>query len=129
MNFKTTLFLALLVLGGGLGWYFLKDNQPQETASPTAAFLEKQLQADALTRIEVKRGSQGYVLERGSAKEEWTLPGNWPARAKEAEQLVNTLANMHTRFAAFPLEEKKSLLTKDPLVLKVRLGEKTHVLT
>lgn len=130
MNVKTTIALVVLLLVGGAAYYVWVHNRPREAQSATADFLEKQLTPQTITYIEVKRGKKpGFVLTRKSPADEWTLPGQWPAREKEVEQLVKTVAGLHTRFASYSYDDKKSVLEHDPLTLTVRVDGKDHVLT
>jgi Domain of unknown function (DUF4340) len=56
MNLKTTIVLALLVGAGTGAWFWLDHNKPPEAAvSPTKKFLETDLAADKITRVEVSR--------------------------------------------------------------------------
>jgi len=130
MNLKTTIALLVLVGAAGAGGYYWHyQRTPPTVESASAKFFDADLNADGLTRIEIRRGPRSLVLERASAKEEWSLPGKWPTRDKEVEQLVSTIADMRSRFAPYSLEEKKAIFDKEPLTLKLRLGGTDHVLT
>src|ERR1700722_5245541 len=128
MNYKTTVVLILLagaVVGCG---YYLMNLQPEPKASASADFLTEQLKESALTRVEVSKGKNGFVLQRSSPTEEWSLPGNWPVRANEAAELIQMIVNLRTRFTAFPLADKKDVLAKDPMTLKLKVDGKDHTL-
>jgi hypothetical protein len=49
-----------------------------------------------LTGIDGPRVARTTVLVRTGAG--WTMPGNWPARTAEADELARTLASLHSRF-------------------------------
>ena len=99
MNLKTTFVLLLLLALGGLGWYALNARAPAVAASKSLEFLDKQLKPDALTRIEITRpGQPALVLEKSG--KEWTLPGKWPVRGPEVNELVRLLTTLHSRFVA-----------------------------
>jgi hypothetical protein len=126
MNFKTTLFL-ILVLGAGIGaWFWYDQHRPTEAPSPTLAFLHDELRPEKLTRIEVARGKEPrFVLEKSGA--EWSLPGKWPVRTLEAQQWLAQLTALGSRFA--PLEQgDKYGLDEHSLLIKLKVGDKDHVL-
>ncbi len=136
MNWKTTLILGLVVLAGGLGWWWFEatksGTRPETPAGPTQALLE-QLKPDRLLRIEILRGKDTVVLEREPGKA-WTLPGGWPVRDAEVQRFVTALAGLRTRFAAIPLgDASKFGITADSLRLKVTLQDgnekRTHLFT
>src|SRR5438067_1921680 len=117
MNFKTTLALLVLVAaGGGLFWYGpaladrfgLAQKAPDATGAGTLAVLEKELTPDKLTRVEIQQGPQRVILERGPGGD-WVLPGNWPTRQPEVEQLLDRLTGLRSRFAPLRAEEPDDL--------------------
>jgi hypothetical protein len=132
MNLKTTLLLAALVVAGGAAWWLWASRQPQQIQSESVGVLENELTADNLTRIEISRGDRHVLLERKPGQE-WTLPGQWPVRKPEVEQLVGVLANLRTRFAPITLDNPPDLkpygLDRDPLFVKVNAAGKDHTLT
>jgi Domain of unknown function (DUF4340) len=131
MNLKTTIFLIAL-LGAGAGvWFWFETRQTGDAASPTATFLEQSLVANKITRIEATRGKESrFILEKTGAA--WYLPGTWPARPQETEQLIATLTSLRTRFSPTPLPSGADLkpygLDDHPLTLKVTAGDETHTL-
>lgn len=97
MNLKTTLFLLVLLVGGAAGWYVMTARVPNAAGSPTLEFLDQQLTPERLTRIEIVRpGRPAVVLERTG--DEWMLPGKWPVRTSEVDELVRTLTTLDSRF-------------------------------
>jgi len=132
MNLKTTILLAVLVVAGGVAWWQWSLHQPRQPRSESVAVLESELTTANLTRIEVTHGDRHVLLERKPGQE-WTLPGQWPVRKPEVEQLVGALANLRTRFVPVTLENPPDLkpygLDRDPLVVKVTAGAKDHLLT
>src|SRR3954465_6907060 len=97
MNLKTTILLLVLLALGGIGWVAVGLLNPVPPASKTLRVLQKELRPEYLTRIEVVRGGRRVVLEKGA--DGWALPGKWPVRKTEVEQLVETLTTLHMRFA------------------------------
>src|SRR5262245_53345740 len=106
MNLKTTFWLLILAALGGtvlwLGpalWTQLGFTSPSESpaGAGTLQALEEEITADKLTAIEVKHGDRVLKLERG-ANGEWNLPGKWPARQPEVQQLVQMIAGLRSRF-------------------------------
>jgi hypothetical protein len=117
MSLKTTLLLLLLVavgfvlafFGPSLGPWLGLSPQPEAAASDdTLSVLKDQLTAAKLTRIEVRHGDKVLNLERSGS--DWTLPGKWPTRMREVEDLVNLIGGLHSRFA--PIAVSGDDLTK-----------------
>lgn len=132
MNWKTTLVLAVLAAAGGASWYFLAPGATEQTTSVTLAVLDKELTRDRLTRIEIQRPDGSVVLEKGAGGE-WSLPGKWPVRRKEVEELLDTLTGLRSRFVPEPLGSPPDLkrygLDREPLVVKVKTRGQERDLT
>jgi len=136
--------LALIALAGLAAlWYFKGDAwgpaigiRPAHTEppkSPAASTLEA-LTPAAISRIEIAFGSGETInLERADTESGWKLPGNWPLRKPEVEELVETLGTLHTRFQSIPLGDNSSLsqfgLAPDQKPLTVKITSKTQLLT
>src|SRR5687768_7834905 len=96
MNLRTTLLMLGLAAGGGAGLYFHNElaarfgaeSRPVVTGAGSAGTLAA-LAPDRLHRIEITHGDQSVVLERHGAG--WTLPGGWPTRGPEVQELVALL--------------------------------------
>src|SRR5437868_14086762 len=110
MNFKTTLVLLILAAAGAAFLRFGPALLPQLGLGPqpaatagagTLSTLEDTLTPENLLRIEVRKGPRQLVLER-SAGGEWSLPGKWPTRKPEVEQLVSLVTSLHSCFAPIP---------------------------
>src|SRR5690348_13035533 len=127
MNLKTTVLLVVLVVAGGAGWWFLSSRRPREAQSESLDVLVNALTAAKLTRIEISRGDRHVLLER-KPQQEWTLPGNWPVRKPEVEQLVRVLTTLRTRFVPSTLADPPDLkpygLARDTLLVKVSAAGK-----
>src|SRR5215203_2738306 len=99
MNLKTT--LALVVLAAcAAGLVYTQGQLPprldpwrQHTVSApnkgSRAILEG-LTSDSLNKIEIRRGTDTTVIERGKDGS-WVMPGNWPTRSGEVNKLVEML--------------------------------------
>ena len=132
MNLKTTLVLAACVVAGGVAYVtwllvgFFHPVPPNETLE----VLEHKLTLAAVTRIEVRRGDHHVKLEKKG--QDWSLPGQWPIRQPEVEQLVRTITGLRTRFTPVPLGNPPALedfgLDGQPLVVTVRAGDKDYKL-
>lgn len=60
-------------------------------------FLKQSLEPDKITRVEAIRGKETlYTLERNKTGKDWVLPGGWPGRQQEADQIVELLCNLHS---------------------------------
>jgi hypothetical protein len=128
MNLKTTFALLILIAAGAGGWYALTLIDNAVAASRTLRFLDNDLSAAQLSRIEIVRpGQPPVVLEKTG--NEWTLPGKWPVRGPEVAELVKTLTSLHSRFAPIAagkdMDLKKYGLGDDALLVKVKAGDKT----
>src|SRR5262245_36171937 len=106
MNLKTTLGLVLVAVAGGALWWFdaklpvslsVTPPAPPPTASETVRILGEEITGDKLTRIEMKQGDQVLILQKENGT--WTLPGKWPTRTAEVNQLVALLTGLQSRFA------------------------------
>jgi hypothetical protein len=118
MNSKTT--LALVVLAGLAGvWVWKGDawgprvgigpDHPEPPKSDALRLLDG-LTPAAISRVEVAQPSgDPLVIERAPTDTGWKLPGNWPARKPEVEELVETLGTLRTRFHPIELPEGADL--------------------
>ncbi len=114
MNIKTTLALIVLLGAGTLLWWFggpklppSLDPSAQSSATDdagTRAFLEG-LKAAKITRIEVKRGGETSFELLRKPDGAWGLPGNWPVRKVEVDDLLSRLVTLRSRFRPQPLDE------------------------
>ena len=111
MNFRTTIVLIVLAGLGAAVWVFgplvaqrvglaPKPVDPAGAGSP--AVLDAQLSRNKVTRIEVQNGTEPVILEKGAAGD-WALPGKWPTRKTEAEELVELVTGLHSRFLTVPI--------------------------
>src|SRR5580692_2516895 len=100
MNSKSTLALVSVALLAG-AWLWkgdelgpkigLKPSHAEPSTSSAAAVLDS-LTPSTLSKIElVYEGGTPLVLERSGADSAWKLPGNWPPRKPEVDELVQTL--------------------------------------
>src|SRR4051812_45377595 len=103
MNFRTTLILLLLAAGGGAA-YLYRDrfgDASRHAETPTTLAILRGIRPDAITRIEVTHDGETVELTReGKA---WSLPGGWPSRGPEVQELVDKLAGLDSRFDPIPV--------------------------
>lgn len=137
MNLKTTLALLALAAVGATLW-FLDLPLPVQLGGKareitldqgTLGFLDQDLKGEKLTRIEVRSGGQRVVLERAGGV--WSLPGGWPTRRPQVEQLVELLTSLRSRFLPIPLKDgdlKEHGLDSAAVVVRVDLGDRAHAL-
>jgi Domain of unknown function (DUF4340) len=131
MNLKTTFLLILLAGAGAGGWYWLTTRKVEEPTSSTLTLFEQSLDPEKITRVEAVRGKETlYTLEKTG--KDWVLPGKWPCRQQEADQLVELLCNLRSRYAPVAIDGdtdmKKHGLADDPLMIKITSGDKTLTL-
>lgn len=136
MNLKTTLVLLLLA-GAGVALYWFGPTYlpqlglaPAAPATASAGTLEalQEITPDSLTQIEVKQGDRVLHLERGAGGE-WSLPGKWPTRKPEVEQLVTLLGGLRSRFtplSAGGLNLAEYGLNPPAVTVEVRAGRRTY---
>jgi hypothetical protein len=74
----------------------------------TLTTLQEEVTPAKLTRIKVQHGDRMVILERAPGGE-WTLPGKWPTRKAEVEELVARVGGLRSRFAAYPLADPPDL--------------------
>src|SRR5437870_3684550 len=100
MNWKTTLLLLGLALFAGLWLWKSDDWAPKLGLRPAAAPAESQslaalaenITSEKLARIEVpSETGPSFILEKADTESGWKLPGNWPLRKLEVEELVGLL--------------------------------------
>lgn len=130
MNLKTTFLLLFLTIAGAAGWYGYQSNWfgygPKKTAADgqdALTVLEEGLKGKEITHLEIRRGDRSIVLDHGASG--WTLPGKWPTRESEVDDLVRTLSHLQTRFQPIPLGENSDLSKyglDQPIVVKFSTG-------
>lgn len=141
MNLKTT--FTLFVLAGAsvfLWWY---GNLPLPMALDPAArpasvedkgtreFLHS-LSRDKIQRIVIHAPSGDTELTH-KADGQWHLPGNWPIRRHEVDNLVGLLTSLRSRFQPQPIHEDKDLqafgLDHSPVSATIRTEGEEHTLS
>src|SRR5919201_3541101 len=136
MNLKTTLVLLVLAAAGGVLFWLgpavvwpVAAPQPPAAGGATLTVLQDELTPENLTRIEVRRGDRTVVLERAPGGA-WSLPGKWPARQPEAQELANLLTGLRSRFAPIPVANDDELkpygLDQPAVTVTVKAGDKEH---
>jgi Domain of unknown function (DUF4340) len=141
MHLKTT--ITLLALAGICAVLFWKGPDigrrlgmsaapPPEGATISVAALEG-IKPKDITRIEVSAPDIDSVeLLAPAPGQPLALPGNWPARAPEVAELVNTVANLQTRFAPLAAGDDLTPYGLDPAQKPVRIeleaGGQKHTL-
>src|SRR5262249_1838806 len=139
MNFRTTLVLLILVAAGGLIWIAPTlyhgiapaPSRPPIEESVTLQFLQNDLTPDKIQRIRIRRGSKEIDITKAK-NGDWVLPGSWPARNKEVEELVQLLSGLRSRFASTVLDNAGDLKTygldKPPVTVVIDCGSGEHSL-
>jgi Domain of unknown function (DUF4340) len=142
MNLKTTLALVILaVLVAVLVWKG-PDLAPKVGLAPEPAPAAKGTSADALAKINAPDISAVTVNVPGSAPIKFSaaeagkpleLPGNWPIRRNEVEELVGTLCGLKSRFQPVAIEadlkEYGLSPSQEPVVVEVATTGGKHTLT
>ena len=145
MNLKSTIALLILAAGvGGLVWWG-PSLAPRAGLAPAPLPEAKGKSAEALGEINPKDVASVGVTVPGATPvyfgaaepgKPLELPGNWPVRRNDVEELVGTLAGLKSRFQPVPLDPDGDLKpyglapTQDPVVVTVGLkGNKSHTLT
>jgi hypothetical protein len=144
MNSRSTLALVLLAAIAGV-WLWKGDElgpkiglKPRVTDLPpseSASILDS-LTPGTLTRVEVVYPSgDPLILERSGSESTWKLPGNWPPRKPELEELVEMLGQLRSRFQAIPVPEAADFNSygvatdQKPLIVKLTASGQSITLT
>lgn len=105
MNFRTTILLLILAAGVGTAYWFRHDiasslgYAPRSPdATPDSLFILRRVKPDHITAIQIGDESNGLKLVRDGKS--WSLPGGWPVRAVESQELVDLLTGLNSRFEA-----------------------------
>jgi hypothetical protein len=118
MNLKTTVVLILLAGGCAVLYWKGPDWAPSlglaPKAAPTsdtgAANVLASLPVDEIEKIEVDvPGQPKLVLQAPKPGQPLELPGNWPIRRAEVEELTNTLHDLKTRYYPIAIDDKTDL--------------------
>src|SRR5262245_59855349 len=144
MNWKSTLALVILA-GAAAAWWWKGDEwavrmgfrQPAAAGnSPSLAALAEHLAPGNLTLIEIPAPSgDPFVLEKADNEVGWRLPGNWPLRKPEVDELVATLTDLRPSFQPIPLAADTDLTqfglahTQKPVVVTITANGKDFTLT
>lgn len=146
MNLKTT--IALLILAGGVGVLVWKGPSlaPRAGLAPEPLPEARGKSGEALGDIKreditsvtvtVPGATPVYFKAAGPGKP-LELPGNWPVRRNEVEELVGSLVSLKSRFQPVPLDAGGDLKSfgiapsQDPVVVVVETTgkAKAHTLT
>lgn len=139
MNYRTTVLL-LLLLGLGVAAYefaprikpYLPWTQAEKAVADEGSLqiLKNDLTPEKLTRIEIQSRGNQVTLEK-SAGGEWNLPGQWPTRKPETEELVRLLTHLSSRFAPLPVDPitiNRSGLERPAVKVTVQCGGTKHEL-
>ncbi|MCE9565343.1 MAG: DUF4340 domain-containing protein [Planctomycetes bacterium] len=137
MNWKSTITLVLLASAAG-AWFFMGDAwkpklglgpvHTEPTLSAAGKVVDSLVPQD-ITSIKVTFAS-GDPLEvkRVNPCSPWTMPGNWPPRVPEVQELARTLGTIRTRFHPEVLGETPDLakygLAPDQKPVAVAVGYK-----
>lgn len=144
MNGKASLTLVVLA-GAAALWFFKADKwgphigirpaNPERARSEAVGMLEA-LSPQRITKVEIAfPNGEPLVLERAATDAEWRLPGNWPLRRPEVEELVETLGTLCSRFHGIPLAEETAFdqyglaPNQKPLVVKLTTDRQLFSLT
>jgi hypothetical protein len=140
MNLKTTLTLIVLAGAGVLLWWYGKPPLPPALElSPRPAAVEEKgtrdflqaLRPDKIQRFEIHAPS-GITEFTHKADGQWVLPGNWPVRRLEVENLVGLLTSLRSRFEPQPLHDDKDLqafgLDHPAVTVTIRTDGEEHTL-
>lgn len=137
MGWKGTLGLVLLASAAG-AWYWKGDEWGPKlglgtpaapAASPSLDALSGKLTPAAVSRVEV----DGLVLEK--RPDGWRLPGNWPLREAEVNELVQLVTGLSSRFQPVPIDAGADLTqyglapAQKPVTVKLRAGGTDTTLT
>lgn len=142
MNLKSTVLLIVLALGiGALIWF--GDSlapkaglapQPEPPAKGKSAQALAEIVPGEITSLTVNVPNSGPVkFTAAEAGKPLELPGNWPARRNEIEELVAAITGIKSRFQPVPIDDdlkKYGLATsQEPVVVEIAAKGGNHTLT
>jgi Domain of unknown function (DUF4340) len=117
MNLKTT--IALLILAGGCALLFWKGEElaprlglaPRPDSSVDAGTFEllKDLPVNQITRIEIDVAGQSKLVLQAAEGQPLELPGNWPIRRSEVDEMLHLLHDLKSRYQPIPIDDKTDL--------------------
>src|SRR5579883_1361348 len=139
MNWKSTVVLVILAAAAGV-WLWKGDEWVPSLAPPSPppdepalTALEADFTPSTIARLEITpSGADSFVFEK--TEKGWAQPGNWPLRAVEVNELVETIGTLRTRFQAIPLPPDANLAdfgladAQKPLAVKVTANGKDYAL-
>ena len=142
MNLKST--LALIVLAGGVGVLIWQGSAlaPKVGLAPepdpdSAGHSVNALKIDrsAITVVTIKApNSQPIEFTAAGAGQPLELPGNWPVRRSEVEELIAALTGVKSRFDSVAVDESGDLApfglapSQNPIVVVVQTKDVTRTL-
>src|SRR5438552_13094803 len=142
MNLKSTIVLLVIALAIGVLIWQGANLAPKAGLAPLPEEPAKGKSTQSLAAIAPAEITALTVNVPGSAPVKFTaaeagkpleLPGNWPARRNEVEELVAAVTGLKSRFQAVPIGDDLRLfgLTKsqEPVVVEVVAKAGTHTLT
>jgi hypothetical protein len=142
MNLKSTIALIILALGVGALIWFGGDLAPKAGLAPEPQPAAKGNSTQSLGAIAPNEITAITVNVPGAVPVKFTapeagkpleLPGNWPVRRNEVEELVATLTSLKSRFQPVPMSDDLKAYgvakSQDPIVVEVVAKGSTHTLT
>jgi hypothetical protein len=140
MNFKTTLVLLVLVAMGAAVWFAPTliprlapaTSQPSIESSQGLPIVLRDLTADQIQRVRIQHGNREIDLKKAK-NGDWMLPGDWPARKKEVDELLNLFIHLQSRFAPIAIGSDPDLtaygLSKPAVAATINAGSEEHRLS
>jgi hypothetical protein len=148
MNLKST--FALLVLAGGVAALIWQGSalapkvglapEPNPPAAGTSATTLAKLDRSAITGLTIRApGAAPIEFKAAGPGQPLELPGNWPVRRNEVEELIAVVTGVRSRFESMPVPVSKDLSeglaryglapNQDPVVVTVQMTGATRTLT
>jgi hypothetical protein len=148
MNLKST--IALLVLAGGVAALIWQGStlapkvglapEPNPPAAGSSASALAKLDRSAITAVTIRApGTSPIEFKAAGPGQPLELPGNWPVRQNEVEELVATVTGLRSRFESTPIPVTKGPTedlapfglapSQDQIVVTVQMTGATRTLT
>lgn len=130
MKITTTLLLLLLAAGGSALYWKSRGDAPATAPSEAplldvkAAKVESLKVVNAAGTLELK-AAEGKGLE---------LPGNWPVRGPERQELLDAVTNLKSQFQPIPVDDKTDMKdyglaeSQKPIAVEIKAGDATRTL-
>lgn len=127
--------VALFLWGPQLAPVLKLAPQPPATSDLGTSAALAQLPVNEITRVEIDRGGKTLLILASPAEgQPLQLPGNWPIRRSEVNELLNALRDLQSRYHPIPIDDNTDLTkygltdSQNPIIVEIARGRQIDVL-